>query len=1410
MSPTPSITSLSPSAVPPGKAVTITISGSGFEANSGALWNGSARPTTFVGGTSLQVALTAADVQNFGTGQITVNNPGPGGSATGAMPLGIVGSPAITSLAPASVNAGAAAQTLTLTGFNFNSTSVVALDGVALPTTFVNTTTLQAALTVASLASGRAGAVMVTNSDPNGGVSAAATFNIVSPTPIVTAINPAAIVVGGPAVTIMLAGTGFEANSVVQWNGSARQTTFASSTSLLANLTADDLQRIGVAQITVSNPRPGGGASPAVPLPVVGPPVLTSVTPTALAVAPAATPATVLTLTGSNFAANATVTANGTALTITAQTSTQITASLPTSFLASSGTVYVVVVNPPTITGATPLSSFGMVLSVLDPTASFTVSPNYAPAGSPDTKITLYGQGGFFPDTVVQWNGTPLVTSYTSSSQIVATVPAALIATLGTASIGISAPENLGQAPPVQPFSTYLALPVNDIAWSAKDSLIYATIAGSGGPSIGNSLIGIDPNTGVIQKTIFVGSEPNRLALSDDGTQAFVGLDGIGAVRQVNLQTGTAGVQFSLGGGPGVYNPPFTAKALAIPPGQPNAVAVYSSAGVVTIFDSGVARTNTSSGLQTYFTSNVGGLAFGDSASTLYVSSEAIGSYLYKLSVDTTGVTGITQLSTSGSGSTLQYDNGRLYFPSGIAADATTGATLGQFSTASSYSTTPVPASGAIFSDSTLNRAFVLLNNYTNTGQIQAFDETTFNPVASLAVAGVGVVNSYSSSGSDLIRWGQTGLAFHASNQLYVVQGPIVKDVSASPADLKVTAQVATTASTGSNLSYQFTVSNTGPNAAVGATLILNVPGSVPIGAVTSSQGTCTGSGVLYCDLGSLANNATATVTFTGVPSLSGTIETIATAASQSFDPAMNNNRVTADTVVTGSLFSAQPSVTQLAPNFVAAGGATFTVTVNGSGFSSASSVLWNGSALPTTFVSATQLTATVDTSLIKTMGWGQVTVSSAAPGGGLSGSLTVSVYNLLNLPATAMTYDAFTRKLYTTLPSTATSVTGNSLAAVDPATGVVGTPISVGSEPNLLAETTSGNYLYIGLSGAKSLGRFNLKTQTLDLTVPLQSTSYFGSGPAAATGLAAVPGTDSAVAATGVGVIDFAGTTATVRTNSDPGLNNVTFADATHFYTYDNQSTGAEFYRYSLDSSGIHPIDGTTLLGFGGFGGTFALDRGLVYASGGGIIDPSTTPPSQVGLLPLGVGPYSTGLYGAGVIPYAAEQKSFNIGINTAGTALTFLERFDDQHFVMEDELQFPSSNIGSGVIGTRWGQDGLAYILPASFGSTVPNQILLLRGPFVLPAEGTTNPAPSLTSTGTTTIAVGSGNQTLTLTGSGFLPGATVLWNGTVLSTTWVDAQHLTAAVGAQDVNSAATVSITCRNPGSTDSSALTLSVQ
>ena len=75
------------------------------------------------------------------------------------------------------------------------------------------------------------------------------------------------------------------------------------------------------------------------------------------------------------------------------------------------------------------------------------------------------------------------------------------------------------------------------------------------------------------------------------------------------------------------------------------------------------------------------------------------------------------------------------------------------------------------------------------------------------------------------------------------------------------------------------------------------------------------------------------------------------------------------------------PSVTGVAPASATAGGPSFMLTVSGSNFASGAQVLWNGTGLPATVASATELQAQVDTSLIAEPGFVAITVSLGGKG---------------------------------------------------------------------------------------------------------------------------------------------------------------------------------------------------------------------------------------------------------------------------------------------------------------------------------------------------------------------------------------------------------------------------------------------
>jgi hypothetical protein len=412
--------------------------------------------------------------------------------------------PTVNAISPANVPAGSPALTVTFTGAGYINATTVTLNGASVPMNYVSATSLQATIPAAVLAAGQVAEFVLTNPSPGGGSSAVAKFSIMSPTPAVSGVSPRSIPQGVDAM-ITVSGSGFEANSVVLYNGSARPTTFVNSTTLQVTLTANDVKSFDTGEISVYNPGPGGSTSTPTELAIAAStPTITGMNPSSLAPNPTTNVPASLIIYGSGFAPNATVQANGTLLPVSSQSGTNITASLAPSFFAASGSIQIVVSNP----GSPVVQSNVATITVVAPTATLSLSPDSAPAGSPDTAITLRGSG-FTKDSVVKWNDIPLATTFGYSYQITAVVPASLISGFTQASIQVSTPGATTPLP-AQTFTTYLPLPTNDITYNKADGFIYASVPGSAGGDLGNAIAAIDPNSGAIVKTIPVGSEPTK------------------------------------------------------------------------------------------------------------------------------------------------------------------------------------------------------------------------------------------------------------------------------------------------------------------------------------------------------------------------------------------------------------------------------------------------------------------------------------------------------------------------------------------------------------------------------------------------------------------------------------------------------------------------------------------------------------------------------------------------------------------------------------------------------------------------------------------------------------------------------------------------------------------------------------
>jgi hypothetical protein len=447
-------------------------------------------------------------------------------------------------------------------------------------------------------------------------------------------------------------------------------------------------------------------------------------------------------------------------------------------------------------------------------------------------------------------------------------------------------------------------------------------------------------------------------------------------------------------------------------------------------------------------------------------------------------------------------------------------------------------------------------------------------------------------------------------------------------------------------------------------------------------------------------------------------------------------------------------------------------------------------------------------------MGWGAITVSNPAPGGGTSQKLPLTYFTVLTVGLNHILYEPFSGKLYSSVGSGSGTVTGNSIAAITPSTATIGTPVYIGSQPTKMAISDDGNIMYVLLGGANSFVRFNLMTQQSEFSVTPTFTNY-GVPTTGFRDVAVQTGSENTVAVdfgytSGMGLFDI---DPVAKTGTERGTGTGLYTGTSlHFYNPQslylfNSDTWSTLDLYPITAAGFgyNPTHtSSTLLHFG----PFKLAGKIGYADAGGVADITTSPATQLG--------YYAPLiqYGANgkVEPDTSLQRTFFLG-NSLPTSNFYgppdgIIVYDQNTFLPTATLPLNMFSIEgntsfTGVDLIRWGQDGLAAL-------TSSGHLYLLRGAAVVPQLMNQNSAAVLSSSSVTTVAHGSGNTLLTLTGSNFVPGVAVMWNGSYRTTKIVDATHLTVAIPASDLAAAGTASLAAVNPGAATSSLLTITIQ
>lgn len=202
---------VSPASAAVGSAsLPVTVNGTLFNAGCEVLLDGVPQVTTYVSPTQLRFTVNPA-AETVRTAVVGVRDPVAGTQAVQTCPFDftiLVLQPTLTSIFPDYVGRNDPPELLTVTGTNFDATSVIMRGGLAMPTTLVNATTLTAMTNPATASTG-----LFEMRVRNGTGSTAKTSNPVEgmcvANPVLLTLTPNTAPGGGAAVPVELLGTGF-------------------------------------------------------------------------------------------------------------------------------------------------------------------------------------------------------------------------------------------------------------------------------------------------------------------------------------------------------------------------------------------------------------------------------------------------------------------------------------------------------------------------------------------------------------------------------------------------------------------------------------------------------------------------------------------------------------------------------------------------------------------------------------------------------------------------------------------------------------------------------------------------------------------------------------------------------------------------------------------------------------------------------------------------------------------------------------------------------------------------------------------------------------------------------------------------------------------------------------------------
>ena len=282
-----------------------------------------------------------------------------------------------------------------------------------------------------------------------------------------------------------------------------------------------------------------------------------------------------------------------------------------------------------------------------------------------------------------------------------------------------------------------------------------------------------------------------------------------------------------------------------------------------------------------------------------------------------------------------------------------------------------------------------------------------------------------------------------------------------------------------------------------------------------------------------------------------------------------------------------------------------------------------------------------------------------------------------------------------------------------------------------------------------------------------------------------------------------FTDTTKLASSVTSTGFSQTVFASATLLYGY---ASGTVSKVTVSSTGGTLGTQWSSLV----YGEAIDYASSLIYGDGGQVFNPST------GLLE---GTFDTGTSGCcnsstnQLLPDPTISRALVLGttpfFGSMGITSYNLTEFTPVGVTSLNEL---SGNPTPAFI--QWGSNGLAFILQSNCCyPPQTSQVVLVQSPtMMLTATKASSPTPIATTLSTATAKHGSWNFTLNVSGTGFVHGSQITWNGKSRTAKYLSPTQLRLYVPWSDVAAPGTANVVVHNhtPGGGTSTALTFKVE